>query len=130
MSTSSERPVGETKTVISPRDRTRARAAAFQARATEVAERAQAERANHDSLDAAFELVDRDTEVAGGIIAGALGIAAGLLLCLDYIARLMVGAAVLNATPWERHVRNAERNTTADPASSVQAERELGAGLA
>ena len=43
-----------------------------------LAERAQAERAHHKSLDTAFELVDRDSEVGGGIIAvspGKFGIA-------------------------------------------------------
>jgi uncharacterized BrkB/YihY/UPF0761 family membrane protein len=41
-------------------------------RAQQVAERAQAEREKHGSLDAAFEMADRDVEVGGGIIAGAL----------------------------------------------------------
>jgi uncharacterized BrkB/YihY/UPF0761 family membrane protein len=53
-------------------DRARARKAAFQARAQQVAERAEAARANHKTLDAAFEAVARDTEVGGGIISGAL----------------------------------------------------------
>jgi len=48
------------------------RAAAFQARAKRMAERAEAERARHGALDAAFEVVNRDVEVGGGIIAGAL----------------------------------------------------------
>ena len=52
--------------------RGRQRAAAAQARAQQLAERAQAERTHHRSLDAAFEIVDRDAEVGGGIIAGAL----------------------------------------------------------
>lgn len=37
-----------------------------------LAERAQAERGRHRSVDAVFEMVERDSEVAGGIIAGAL----------------------------------------------------------
>jgi len=53
-------------------ERTRLRTAALQARAKRIAARADAERANHRTLDAAFEIVDRDTEVGGGIIAGAL----------------------------------------------------------
>ena len=61
---------------------------------------------------------------------GALGIAAGLLLGLFYIARLMVGSAVLNATLWERHVRDMERKRAATSASPAQADRELGSGLA
>src|SRR3954449_1817543 len=43
-----------------------------QARARQVAERATLERRRHSSVDAVFEMVDRDGEVAGGIIAGAL----------------------------------------------------------
>jgi membrane protein len=37
-----------------------------------VSERAEAERSRHESVDAVYEMVDRDGEVAGGIIAGAL----------------------------------------------------------
>src|SRR5262249_21839950 len=37
-----------------------------------VAGRAETERARNDALDALYELVDRDSEVGGGIIAGAL----------------------------------------------------------
>jgi membrane protein len=37
-----------------------------------LAVRAELERARHRSLDAVFEMVDRDSEVGGGIIAGAL----------------------------------------------------------
>jgi uncharacterized BrkB/YihY/UPF0761 family membrane protein len=72
MSSSSEQPVQTTEKPRSRVGRTRARAAAVQARTAQVADRAQAERANHKTVDAMFELVDRDTEVAGGIIAGAL----------------------------------------------------------
>ena len=50
----------------------RLRAEAIQARGQRLAERAEAERARHGSVDAAFEMVDRDLEVAGGIIAGAI----------------------------------------------------------
>lgn len=53
-------------------ERTRLTAAAIRARAQRLEERAQAERRRHGSVDAAFELVDRDGEVAGGIIASAL----------------------------------------------------------
>ena len=52
--------------------RTRLWAAAMKTRAERLEERAQAERRHHDSVDVAFELVDRDGEVGGGIIAGAL----------------------------------------------------------
>ena len=53
-------------------ERTRQTAASLRARAQRLEERAQVERSKHKSVDAAFELVDRDGEVAGGIIAGAL----------------------------------------------------------
>jgi membrane protein len=56
----------------SRRERTRQRAAAIRAEAQRLAERAQAERGRHRSVDAAFEMADRDGEVGGGIIAGAL----------------------------------------------------------
>ena len=52
--------------------RVTARVAALQARARSLEERAQIERSRHASVDAAFEMVDRDQEVGGGIIAGAL----------------------------------------------------------
>lgn len=46
--------------------------AAADARAERVRARAQDERQRHGSVDAVFEMVDRDGEVGGGIIAGAL----------------------------------------------------------
>lgn len=52
--------------------RARARVAALQLRAARIAERAKLERSRHSSLDALFEMVDRDAEVGGGIMAGAL----------------------------------------------------------
>ena len=52
--------------------RARARAAALQARAAQIQERAQAERGRHGSVDAVYEIADRDAEVGGTIIAGAL----------------------------------------------------------
>jgi uncharacterized BrkB/YihY/UPF0761 family membrane protein len=48
------------------------RTAALKARAQRIAARAAAERSRHASVDAVYELVDRDVEVGGGIIAGAL----------------------------------------------------------
>jgi uncharacterized BrkB/YihY/UPF0761 family membrane protein len=54
------------------RERARLFAAAIQARRAAVEERAQRERGRHSSVDAIFEMVDRDTEFGGGIIAGAL----------------------------------------------------------
>ena len=53
-------------------ERARDRAAAVKARAERISERAQEQRGRHGSIDAVFEVVDRDVEVGGGIIAGAL----------------------------------------------------------
>jgi uncharacterized BrkB/YihY/UPF0761 family membrane protein len=52
--------------------RTRPLAAEVRERSRRLAERAQDERARHNSVDAVFDMVDRDSEVGGGIIAGAL----------------------------------------------------------
>ncbi len=54
--------------------RVRVRAAKVRASTTakHLAERAQAERSHHRSLDATFEVVDHDAEIGGGIMAGAL----------------------------------------------------------
>jgi hypothetical protein len=57
---------------VSRRERTRQWAAERRANAERLAERAQAERGRHRSVDAVFEMADRDSEVGGGIIAGAL----------------------------------------------------------
>ena len=48
------------------------RAARIQAKAQQLARRAQDERGRHRSVDAVFEMAERDSEVGGGIIAGAL----------------------------------------------------------
>ena len=53
-------------------EKTRRWTAARRAEAERLAERAQDERRRHSSVDAIFEMVDRDSEVGGGIIAGAL----------------------------------------------------------
>ena len=42
------------------------------AHATHLAERAHAERTRHGSVDAAFQMADHDSEIGGGIMAGAL----------------------------------------------------------
>jgi hypothetical protein len=67
-----EHPSTETGVPRSRTERARLRAAALKARGESLAARAQAERGRHASVDAAFEIVDRDVEVGGGIIAGAL----------------------------------------------------------
>jgi uncharacterized BrkB/YihY/UPF0761 family membrane protein len=53
-------------------DRTRSRAASIRAEAERLAQRAEAERQRHASVDAAFDIAERDSEVGGGLIAGAL----------------------------------------------------------
>src|SRR5215471_7796119 len=53
-------------------ERARRRRAALEERAKRLAARAQRERQLHSSVDAAFEIADRDIEVGGSIIAGAL----------------------------------------------------------
>ena len=56
----------------SARDRAVARGTALQDKAARLADRAQSERSRHSSVDAAFQMADRDAEVGGGIMAGAL----------------------------------------------------------
>jgi uncharacterized BrkB/YihY/UPF0761 family membrane protein len=78
------------------------RAAAWQARAERLAERAQAERSNHGSLDAGFEVYDRDVEVGGGIIAGALSYRFFIWLlpfALVLVAGLGIGASAASDSP-------------------------------
>jgi uncharacterized BrkB/YihY/UPF0761 family membrane protein len=57
---------------MTKRARAQARIAALRLREQRFAARAQAERRRHKSIDALFEMVDRDAEVGGGIMAGAL----------------------------------------------------------
>jgi uncharacterized BrkB/YihY/UPF0761 family membrane protein len=62
----------EPAAAASRRLRTQLWAAEMRARGERLAERAQDERRRHRSVDAIFEMADRDSEVGGGIIAGAL----------------------------------------------------------
>ena len=62
----------ETEQQRSRRERARQRQEAIQARMQRLSERAQEERGRRGWVDATFEVIDRDSEVAGGIIAGAL----------------------------------------------------------
>ena len=76
--------------------------AAVRARAEKLAERAQAGRENHSSLDAVFEIVDTDVEVGGGIIAGALSFRLFLWLlplALVFVGGLGVIAGVTSNSP-------------------------------
>jgi uncharacterized BrkB/YihY/UPF0761 family membrane protein len=62
----------ETAEQRSRRERLRQRQEAMQARVERLSERAQEERGRRGWVDAIYEIVDRDGEIAGGIIAGAL----------------------------------------------------------
>jgi membrane protein len=71
-------------------------------RAQRLAERARAERQRHRSLDAVFDMVDRDGEVAGGIIAGALAYRLFLWLlplALVAVAGLGIAADAADRSP-------------------------------
>jgi len=57
---------------LTRKERARVRTAALQARAAQIQKRAEVERSRHASVDAAYEIADRDAEVGGTIIAGAL----------------------------------------------------------
>jgi uncharacterized BrkB/YihY/UPF0761 family membrane protein len=57
---------------LSLRGRTAERAAAIRSRAERFAERAEAERSRHRSVDAAYMAAGHDIEIGGGIMAGAL----------------------------------------------------------
>ena len=67
----------------------------MRARAQRVAKRAETERERHESVDAVFEMVDRDGEVGGGIMAGAL--AYRLFIWLQPLALDAVGGLGLTA---------------------------------
>ena len=87
-------------------ERRRLRAAALEARAQRIAARAAEERSRHGSVDALFETIDRDVEVGGGIMAGALAyrlfiwllpfalvLVAGLGIAADETSTTATGAA-------------------------------------
>jgi uncharacterized BrkB/YihY/UPF0761 family membrane protein len=79
-------------------------AARLQADGQRLAERAQAERGRHRSVDALFEMVDRDSEVGGGIIAGALAYRLFiwlLPLALIAVAGLGIAADASSESPEE-----------------------------
>jgi uncharacterized BrkB/YihY/UPF0761 family membrane protein len=75
-----------------------------QARAERLEARAQAERRRHESVDVVFDAVDRDGEVGGGIIAGALAYRFFiwlLPLALIAVAGLGFAAESANESPEE-----------------------------
>jgi uncharacterized BrkB/YihY/UPF0761 family membrane protein len=82
-------------------ERTRARVADTQRRAVELGER---ERQQHESVAAVFDMVDRDGETAGGIIAGALAYKLFiwlLPLALVLVAGLGITADAADESPQE-----------------------------
>jgi uncharacterized BrkB/YihY/UPF0761 family membrane protein len=82
--------------------RAKLRAEALQERGRHLAERAQEERSRHASVDAAFEMADRDGELGGGIIAGALAYRLFiwlLPLALVAVAGLGIAADAASETP-------------------------------
>jgi uncharacterized BrkB/YihY/UPF0761 family membrane protein len=80
----------------SRRERARLLAAGMQARKEALEERAQRERGRHSSVDAVFEMVDRDSEFGGGIIAGAF--AYRLFIWLLPLALVLIGGLGLAAS--------------------------------
>lgn len=88
----------------SRRDRGRAWIAATRGDAERLTQRAQAERRRHRSVDAVFDMVERDGEVAGGILAGALAYRLFiwlLPLALVAVAGLGIAADASSGTPEE-----------------------------
>lgn len=84
--------------------RTRALAAGARERRERVVARMDAERGRHSSLDATLEMVDRDVEVGGGIIAGALAYRLFiwlLPLALVLVAGLGIAADTASESPEE-----------------------------
>jgi len=74
----------------------------MRSRLERLQERAQEERRKHGSVDAAFEVVDRDAEVGGGIIAGALAYRLFIWLLpfgLVFVGGLGVIAGASSETP-------------------------------
>jgi membrane protein len=69
--------------------RIRAWQSSLRARGERLAERAQSERQLHKSVDATFQMVDRDADLGGGIIAGAL--AYRLFIWMLPLALVLVG---------------------------------------
>jgi uncharacterized BrkB/YihY/UPF0761 family membrane protein len=83
-------------------ERTRVLAETVRARGQQLSQRAQAERRRHGSVDAVFEMIDRDAELGGGIIAGALAYRLFiwlLPLALVAVAGLGIAADATSRTP-------------------------------
>jgi len=94
--------VNETARQRGKRERMHQRQQELQARMDRLSERAQEERGRRGWLDATFEVVDRDVEVAGGIIAGALAYRLFIWLLplgLVFVGGLGVVADVVSDSP-------------------------------
>ena len=99
-----ERDPAPEKQAHSLRARGRSRIASARRDADRLARRAQAERRRHKSVDAIFDMVERDSEVAGGILAGALAYRLFiwlLPLALVAVAGLGIAADASSGTPEE-----------------------------
>src|SRR6188472_4711249 len=92
----------ETERQRSRRERVRQRQEALQARVDRISERAQEERGRRGWVDAIYEMVERDNEIAGGIIAGALAYRLFIWLLpagLVFVAGLGIAAGASSASP-------------------------------
>ena len=84
--------------------RTRQLAEGLEERGRQLNDRAQAERRRHRSVDAIFEMVDRDSTIGGGLLAGALAYRFFILLlplALVAVAGLGVAADAAHESPEE-----------------------------
>jgi uncharacterized BrkB/YihY/UPF0761 family membrane protein len=94
----------ETQASASRAGRMRPLAAEVRGRVERLQRRAEAERERHDSVDAVFAMADRDVELGGGIIAGALAYRLFiwlLPLALVAVAGLGIAAEASSETPEE-----------------------------
>ena len=85
-------------------ERRRRRAAAVRVRTERISARAQEERGRHGTLDVVFDVYDRDAEVGGGIIAGALAYRLFvwvLPLALVLVGGLGIAAGMTSQSPKE-----------------------------
>jgi uncharacterized BrkB/YihY/UPF0761 family membrane protein len=87
---------------LTRRERVRARLAAVRAQRESIVRRSAVERRRHASVDAVFEMADRDVEVGGGIMAGALAYRLFiwlLPLALVLVAGLGIAADAASKSP-------------------------------
>jgi uncharacterized BrkB/YihY/UPF0761 family membrane protein len=97
-------PPEEVEAPVSRLERARRLAADARARAERLERRAEAERERHRSVDAVFDMVERDGEVGGGIIAGALAYRLFIwLLPLALVAVAGLGIAADASSDSPRH---------------------------